>query len=149
MKSFMLGISMLCVLTTACSKSSSPSNPTASATHIIRLGGNLNFGDLPVQAVRDDGVLTVSNDGNDVLHIDRIAGPCTGNGISPLSSTTFNVAPGAMVSVGFSFAPKVPINCSGDMTVFGNQTAGVNTIAVTARGFQPTCQPVPGGLLCQ
>ena len=102
-----------------------------------------------LNTVREDGVLTVSNDGNDALQIDRMTGPCIGNGLSPMSTTAFAVPPGQTLSVGFRFAPRVPINCSGEVIVFGNQTSGTNTIAIIARGVAPRCRAVPGGLICE
>jgi hypothetical protein len=137
-------------LTGACAKSSSTA-PSSTETRIIRLGGDLNFGDVPRtplgQAFEDRNLL-VSNDGNAALHVERITGPCQTTGISPLSPVSFDVAPGATTTVGFRFAPKTVIDCSGEMTVIGNQTAGDNRIAVTAHGYEPVCHQVPGGLVC-
>jgi hypothetical protein len=148
-RSFLLCIT-LSVLTAACSKGSSPTSPTpAAATRSIRLGGDLNFGEVTINRDPKDGVLTVSNDGNGVLQIDRMSGPCIGRGFGPLSPTAFSVAPGETLSVGFRFAPTIPSNCSGEIIVFGNQTSGTNTIAVTARGVAPRCHAVPGGVICE
>ena len=167
-RSFLLCIT-LSVLTAACSKTSAPADPTApteptppAATRIIRVGGNMNFGDVPFDAVPPDGVVTVSNDGNEVLQLNGIAPQFTGStppaGTSPanlrawcfevlrnLSPTAVAVAPGQTLSVGFHFAP-VPdfprfifprsptdrFDCSGTLTVTGNQTSGTSTIAMTA-----------------
>jgi hypothetical protein len=127
------------VFIAACSTTTSSSPdlpaPPPAATRIIRLGGNLNFGDVQIRTVRDDGVLTVSNDGNDNLEVAGMQGPCAQVGVvRPLSPSAFAVAPGATVSVGFLFAPVVPINCSGTITVNANHTSGTNTIAITAFG---------------
>jgi hypothetical protein len=158
-KSIVVGMSItLCVLTTACSKESptapappsttTPNPPPSTTTRIIRLGGDLNFGNLslagnPVK----DGVLTVSNDGSDTLQVSGISGDrCAGTYITAQGPTSFAVPPGGTASVGFRFAPRVRIDCSGTMTVVGDQTSGTNTIAVTARGVQPGCETAPDPL---
>ncbi len=146
----------LCIpvlFTAACSSESSTTAPTPppAATRIIRVGGNLNFGDVAIGTVRNDGVLTVSNDGDAILEVTGMTGPCGQQGdLRPTSPTRFNVAPGETLNVGFMFAPTVPVNCSGTIRVDGNQTSGTNTIAVTARGVVPPgCGLLPtGGIAC-
>jgi hypothetical protein len=153
----------LTVLTAGCAGSSTSAtapSPTTSATRIIRLGGNLDFGELNILHFEEfrDGVLTVSNDGNEVLNITGMNGPCATNGaLKPLIEPRFTVDPAATVSVPFRFSiptpspegrAPVPFSCSGMITVSGNQTSGTNTIAVTARAVMPPCQRVQGGLLC-
>ena len=151
--SIVVGMSItLCLLATACSKES-PTAPTApdpppTSTRIIRLGGNLNFGNVSLaNNPSRDGALTVSNDGTDALQVSGISGGrCTATYLTVQGSTSFAVAPGGTVSVPFQFAPRIRIDCSGTITVFGNQTSGTNTIAVTARGVQPGCEVIPDPL---
>jgi hypothetical protein len=111
------------------------------------LGDDLNFGNLSLSANANnpfkDQTLTVSNDGNDTLEISGVGGPCANTYITKQSPTQFTVAPGATVSVVFRFAPRFRIDCSGTMTVFGNQTSGTDTIAVRARGVLPGCEVIP------
>jgi hypothetical protein len=138
-------------VSSACAKSSSTA-PSSTDTRIIRVGGDLNFGDVPRSPLGlnfQDRDLLVSNDGNAMLHVDRITGPCQTTGMSPLSPVAFDVSPGGTTTVGFRFAPKTVIDCSGEIAVIGNQTAGTNTIAVTAHGYEPVCHAVPGGLVCE
>ena len=163
--SFVPGIALATLAAGCAGYSSSTTAPTpapaANATRVIRLGGNLDLGELNVLHLEEyrDGLLTVSNDGNDVLNITGMNGPCATNGaLKPMSNTRFTVPPAETVSVTFRFAipgPSpdgrlpVPFSCSGTITVFGDQTSGANTIAVTARAVMPPCQAVPGGLLCE
>jgi len=133
--------------TSATPPTTTPSVPTPTATRIIRLGGNLNFGNVslannPVK----DGSLTVSNDGTETLQVTGMSGPCAGTYLTAQGDTAFAVTPGGTVSVGFRFAPRIRIDCSGTVTVFGNQTSGTNTIAVMARGVQPGCEVIPDPL---
>ncbi len=149
MKQF-VGLSLvLCLLATACSKESSPTtpDPPSATTRIIRLGGDLNFGNVSLanSPVRD-GALTVSNDGNETLQVSGLSGPCAGTYLTVQGSTSFAVAAGGTVSVPFRFAPRVRVDCSGPITVFGNHTAGTNTILVTARGVTPGCEVIPDPL---
>jgi len=160
--------SLLCLalfaLPVACTKKSSPSDPTPTpapapaATRIIRLGGNLNFGGVPFFTVRDDGILTVSNDGNANLQVEGISFVTTLSNsaaapnlrqwcfdmFQPLRGVVFAVAPGDPAFLGFRFAPvpdpargMIPrppdfrFDCSGTLTVRGDQTSGTNTISVT------------------
>jgi hypothetical protein len=132
---------------TAPSPSSAPPPPPPTATRVVRLGGDLNFGNLSLaNSPVKESVLTVSNDGNDTLQVGGISGPCAGTYLTVPGVTSFAVAPGATVSVTFRFAPRIRIDCSGTITVLGNQTSGSNTITVTARGVLPGCDvpdPLP------
>jgi hypothetical protein len=150
---------MLCLLTAACSKKSPttseppsttmpPANttppPSSAPTRIIRLGGDMNFGNISLAGSPvKETALIVSNDGNETLEVTGMSGPCAGTYLTVPGSTSFPVAPGGSVSVGFRFAPRVRVDCSGTITVFGNQTSGTNTIAVRARGVLPGCETAP------
>ena len=149
-----VGLSItLGLLLSACSKQSStapdppPATPPSAQTRIVRLDGDLNFGNISVanNPVKD-AVMTVSNDGTDNLQVNGMSGPCAGTYLTVQGSTSFAVAPGGMVPVTFRFAPRIRIDCSGTVTVFGNQTSGTNTISVTARAVQPGCEVIPDPL---
>jgi hypothetical protein len=114
-----------------CGSSSSPTSPTQTATptKIIGVTGNLNYGQVIVGDVRTDGSLTISNSGNATLNVSGIAGPC-GNFFS-VSWTSGAIAAGASQVVNVRFAPTAVQNCSGVVTVNGDQTSGNNTIPVT------------------
>src|SRR5262245_7071392 len=124
----------------ACGKDSpTPSTPTPTpapaSTRIIRLGGNLNFGNVTIGEVRSDGILQISNDGNSTLTVTGLTGPC--NTQYSVSWTNGSIAAGQAQNVGVRFAPTVAQNCSGIITVNGDQTSGTNTIAVIGAGVAP------------
>lgn len=151
MKSLVVvGLSVtLGLLEGGCSKASSTTpDPPPTPTRIIRLGGNLNFGNVSLaNSPSVDGVLTVSNDGNDTLQVTGISGGrCTGTYLTAIGSTSFAVAAGGTVPVTLRFAPRVRLDCSGIVTVFGNQTSGTDTIPLVARGVLPGCETVPDPL---
>ena len=148
------------VLAAGCTKDASPTAPTPpEASRVIRLGGNLNFGAVEYETGSQDGVLTVSNDGNENLEISGMGFVTTLSNSSsapnlrqwcfemlqPLSTVRFAVGPGQTVPVGFRFAPKIDsrrgmiprpptfqYDCSGTITVSGNHTTGSNSIGVIA-----------------
>jgi hypothetical protein len=107
--------------------------PTTTSTRVIRLGGNLNFGDVTVGQVRADGVLTINNDGNSTLTITGITAPCGATAYSS-SFTNGTISAGGSVSAAIRFAPTTVANCAGVLTVNGDQTGGTNTIAITGNG---------------
>ena len=75
---------VLAIVSTACSGGNdSPSTPTPVAqTRILRLAGNLNFGNVIVGQEPPDGLLAVSNDGTATLNVSGLTGP-TGPSTSP------------------------------------------------------------------
>jgi hypothetical protein len=127
------------VLSWGCGKGS-PSAPTSTPgqtstqTRIIRLIGNLNFGNAGIGQQPPDGVITVSNDGNANLNVAGINGPCAGTGLTAIGSTTFAVAPNSTVNVVIRFRPTALQNCTGTITVNSDATGGTNTIQVIASG---------------
>lgn len=137
---FAFGLSI--TIAAGCSNSTA-TGPTPPETRIIRLGGNLTFGNISLRdTFPKEAVMTVSNDGNDSLQVTGISGPCPGR-ISVAGATSFAVTPDGMVPVTFHFTAVSPIDCTGTVTVFGNQTSGTNTIPILARGVQPGCEAVP------
>jgi hypothetical protein len=120
--------------TVACGENSGPTGPTTTPpppadTRIIRLGGTLDFGTVPVgQSV--SRLLTISNDGNSTLTVTGMSLVCGGSFTSTFISGS--IAPGSTQTATLRFAPQSAMNCSGLLTVTGNQTSGVNTISVAA-----------------
>ena len=78
-------------------------------------------------------LLQISNDGNATLTVSGLTGPCATQ--YSVSWTSGSIAAGQMQNVGVRFAPSAAQNCSGIITVNGDQTSGTNTIssAVPAR----------------
>ncbi len=135
---------VLAVSFAACTQSPTQPDPTPPApTRFVVLGGDLQFGGVAVGSFLDR-VLLIRNGGNDTLQI-------TGTGLilddpqfhaeclqmlRPLSPTQFAVAPLQELSVVFRFEPLSVVNCSGRISVSGNQTAGVGNRPVYAYGFR-------------
>ena len=134
-----LALTVACIVTTVACGDDSPTTPTPpptpTGTRIIRLNGNLNFGDVPINTVRSDGILQIFNDGTANLTFTGLSAPCAGaGGAFSASPTSGTVAPGHVVNVSIRFAPTSVQDCSGNITVAGDQTSGTNTIRVDARG---------------
>jgi ASPM-SPD-2-Hydin domain-containing protein len=127
------------IVSATCSRDS-PATPTApSPTRIIRLGGNLSFGDVQVGQIRDDGILVVSNIGNSIMTVTGISGPS--GGAYTASWTNGAISAGATQNVSIRFAPTAAQDYTGVITVSADQTSGTNTIAVIGVGTapQPSC----------
>ena len=129
----------LCISACGSSSSTSTTSPTPTptpvpaTTRVISVTGSLNFGDVVAGSVRTDGILTIANTGNAALAVTSITGPC-GTFFS-LSFTNGTISAGASQTVSVRFAPTATAtsqSCTGVLTVVGDQTAGTNTIAVTA-----------------
>ena len=121
----------LCVA--ACGKT--PAAPTPTPTRIIRLGGNLNFGDVQIGDVRTDGVLVVNNDGNAPLGVTGMTFP---SDAYTSSWTAGSIAPSASQIASITFAPVLLRSYSGTITVNADQTGGTNTIPVLGVGVPVT-----------
>jgi hypothetical protein len=94
----------------------------------IALGGNLSFGNVPVNT-STQSMLVISNTGNGNLHVTGITYP---SGFSGGFSGT--IAPGQTTNVTVTFSPAAAIAYSGSATVKSDAGAGVNTIAVSGTG---------------
>lgn len=128
-----------CTLTLAACGKDSPSAPTPppASTRIIRLGGNLTFGNVIVGQAPPDGLLTVTNEGTATLTVSGMTAPCAGSSVTALGATTFGVSPHQTVNVTIRFRPVTVQNCSGTITVNSDATSGVNTIGMVAAGIAP------------
>jgi hypothetical protein len=130
----------LALLGSACGDDSSTTptpTPTPTPTRIIRLGGNLNFGNITIGQQPPDGLLTVTNDGTSVLTVSGISAPCAGGAMTVVGSTSFAVAPQSTINVTVRFRPTVVESCTGSITVTSDATSGTNTIQITAAGVAP------------
>jgi len=107
---------------------SSPTAPTI--TRVINVSGNLNFGQVFVGDVRTDGLMTISNSGSAPLTVSGMTGPC--GSFFTVSWLSGTISPGASQTVSVRFAPTAAQNCTGVITVNGDQTSGTNTIALNA-----------------
>lgn len=125
---------VLIVMIAACGKDS-PSSPTppSTPTPIIRMLGDLNFGDVEVGAELTRP-FQVINDGTAPLSVSGMAI----NNASQFSATptTGTVQPGQALNVTLFFRPTSTGDFSGTLRVDGNQVSGTNTMAVTARGVR-------------
>jgi len=125
----------LCTCFVGCGGSKSPtapSNPTPQTTRVIRLEGDMAFGNIQVGQFFE-AVLRVHNSGNGVLTITGMTGP------SGFNSTWTNgtIQPGSSQAATIRFSPTEAKGYSGTLTINGDQTSGTNTISVTGTGAQP------------
>lgn len=124
------------ILVGACNKSNNPSPtaPSSSApSRIIALNGNLAFGSVNVGSSRES-TLTITNSGTAPL---VVSGMTITGGLSDhtrASWTSGTIAAGASQAVRITFEPVSSGSFSGTLAVNGDQTGGVNTIAVSGTG---------------
>ena len=104
-------------------------NDGGSDTRIIRLEGNLSFGDVNV-GDSAQGTLTIYNDGNSTLTVSSISYP---TGFSGNWSGT--ISAGSSHNVTVTFSPAQAITYSGTLTVNSNATSGTNTKSVSGTGI--------------
>jgi len=105
------------------------------ATRIIGLSGNMNFGSVQVGSSATS-VLTITNTGNSALTVTSITYP---TGFSGSWSGTIS-AYGGSQPVTVTFAPTAATSYGGTITVNSDKTAGTNTIACSGMG---TATPTP------
>jgi len=123
---------LLIIVGSACSESdSSPTSPDATPTRTISIAGDLNFGAVPLGQAKNAG-FTIANEGNSPLTITGFTGPCASQGVFKFSWLTGTIGPGAAQAVIVTFSPRVPVNCSGTVSINGDQTSGGATIPMTA-----------------
>src|SRR3954468_11660178 len=98
---------LFCIGVAGCGSDSptAPTPPATATTRIVRLGGNLNFGNVIIGQAPPDGLVTVSNDGNAVLNVSGMTGPCAGGATTVVGSASFAVAPQQTVNVTIRFRP--------------------------------------------
>jgi hypothetical protein len=127
------------MLVTACGgdSPSAPTPPPAAPTKIIRLAGNLNFGNVVIGQEPPDGLVTVSNDGNTTLNVSGMSAPCGGTAMTVVGSSSFAVAPQQTINVTVRFRPTSVQSCTGTLTVTSDATSGSNTLAIVAAGIAP------------
>lgn len=123
---------VLLALTVACGKDSPAPTPTPSQTRIISVQGSLDFGSVPVGQSASRSV-NINNTGTSALTVTGMTGPCAGSDLRANWTTGSIPGPGTQ-NVTFTFAPTTPRNCSGTLTVNGDQTGGTNTFPVNAIG---------------
>lgn len=127
--------------------SSTPTAPTGTSTaappsRIIGLSGNLAFGSVTVGQTKT-ATLTITNSGNALLTWSNLT---SNNPYFAASTTSGTVAAGSSAAVAITFSPSPalqPGDYSGTLTVTGDQTSGVNTIAVSGTGTAAATPP-PG-----
>lgn len=114
-----------------------PTPPSAAATRIVNVSGNLGFGDVVVGNSRSAN-LTISNSGNAVLNVSGLT--VTGGLASHTNAswTQGQIGAGASQSVTINFAPTSPGTFSGTLAVNGDQTGGTNTIAISGTALTDT-----------
>ena len=100
-------------------------------TRIIALTGNLAFGNVTVgQQVQ--AILTITNNGTGPLTVTGLTGPAGG---AYTASWTNGIIPaGGAQQVTVFFRPSAAQSYAGVLTVNGDQTSGVNSIAISGTG---------------
>ena len=101
-------------------------------TRIIRLEGDLNFGDVQV-GQSSQKILTIHNDGDSTLNVSSISYPTGFSG--PWSGP---ISAGGHHDVTVTFAPTQVKYYSGTLTVNSDKTEGINTKWVEGNGVQDT-----------
>jgi hypothetical protein len=129
----LLGV-FLVLSAVACSNCSNngapPTAPTPPApTRVINVTGDLNFGQLTVGDVQIK-TMTIANSGTGTLTVSGMTGPCGSSFAVSWASGT--ISAGASQTVSIRYAPTAAQNCTGVVTINGDQTAGTNTLAVNA-----------------
>ena len=98
-------------------------------TRVLSLSGNLAFGSVAVGSTATS-ILRITNNGNAPLTIGSISYPSGFSGDWPSGTVTA----GQSQIVNVTFAPTTATGYSGAITVSGDQTSGMNTIAASGTG---------------
>jgi hypothetical protein len=122
---------------------SSPTTPTATATRVIGLSGNLAFGNVPVGS-STTATLTISNSGNAVLTVSAITASGGMSNVLLGDWLSGTIAPGTSQPVTVQFAPSAAQAYSGVITVVSDATSGTNTLNASGTGTTVTPTAVPG-----
>jgi len=113
-------------------------------TRVIRLTGNLSFGDVPVNTLATRN-LRIYNDGTTTLTINGIISPAGFSG-----NWSGNIAPGAYRNVTITFRPTARTFYGGSISVSSNKTSGTNSRGVNGNGIlQLIEEPRPTGPLLE
>jgi hypothetical protein len=114
---------------------STPTGPTQSTpptpTRIVNVSGNLAFGDVSIGSSREM-TMTISNSGNATLTVTSLS--VSGGLVSQTSATWTNgtIAAGSSQVITIRFTPTASGAFSGTVLVNGDQTAGTNSIPISA-----------------
>lgn len=103
-------------------------NVSSPTTRIIRLAGDLAFGNVTVGGTATR-TLTIYNDGNATLNVSGIAYPSGFSG-----AWSGSIAPGGSKAVSVTFAPSSATTYGGTITVSSDKTSGGNTISCSGAG---------------
>lgn len=103
--------------------------PSATATRVMAVGGNLAFGAVEIGKTSEQ-TLTIGNSGSSTLTVTGIAVPAgyVANWTGGL------IAPGGSQAVVVRFSPMAAQPYDGTLTVNGDQTGGTNTVALSGTG---------------
>jgi len=102
------------------------------ASRVIRLSGNLNYGDVPLSQSRQAN-LSIQNDGNVPLIVTNMTLP---EGFS--GAWTGSVSPGTSRTIPITFSPITVTTYGGDIVVHSDANSGTNRISCTGRGIAAT-----------
>ena len=133
------GAAATCTLVLNADQTASTTFIVGLPTRIIALTGNLAFGNVTVgQQVQ--AILTITNNGTGPLTVTGLTGPAGG---AYTASWTNGIIPaGGAQQVTVFFRPSAAQSYAGVLTVNGDQTSGVNAIAISGTG---TGGPAVGG----
>jgi len=113
---------------------SSPTSasPSTTQTRIIAIEGSVvDFGSVQL-GTSFDRTLRIFNQGNAVLTLNGMSGPCTS--AFKVSGANTTVSPGSSVVVTLTFTPTNTQSCNGTLSITSDATSGRGTIPVNAIG---------------
>ncbi len=103
-------------------------NKAVAGIRIIRLSGDLDFGDVAVGS-SEERILTIHSDGNSTLHVSSISYPSGFSG-----AWSGNISAHGSSTVIITFSPTEAKAYSGTITVNSDKTVGTDTIYVSGTG---------------
>ena len=107
--------------------------PTSPVSRVIRLSGNLIFGDVRI-GTTETRTFTIGNEGTRDLTFTAMAAPPVCAAQMTISTTRGIVTPGGVIDVRLHFTPLNTETCDGILEVIADQSSGVNATAVRGRG---------------